>query len=94
MKQSRTMSMVEAATNVAVGFIVAVAAQVLLFPMFGVVIPLADNVRIGVVFTAVSIVRSFVLRRAFEAVRARAERKPPPEGGGAFRSSSANQAMR
>ena len=69
MKQSRRMSLVEALANVAVGFGVAVATQAIVFPLFGLRASLADNLTIGAVFTAVSIARSYALRRAFEAIR-------------------------
>ncbi|GIX11774.1 MAG: hypothetical protein KatS3mg116_3484 [Elioraea sp.] len=71
MKQSRTMSLIEAVANVAVGFGVAVLAQVVLFPLFGLDVTLTDNLLIGAIFTAVSIVRSYALRRLFEAIRIR-----------------------
>ena len=71
MKQSRLMSMIEAVANVAVGYGVAVAAQILVFPVFGLQTTLAQNLRLGLVFTGISLIRSFVLRRVFEAVRAR-----------------------
>ena len=70
-KQSRTMSLVEAVTNVVVGFLLALLTQMAIFPMFGLVVSVADNLVIGGIFTAVSILRSFMLRRVFEAVRAR-----------------------
>jgi hypothetical protein len=70
-KQSRAMSFVEAVTNVIVGFLLALVTQIALFPMFGLVVSLVDNVVIGGIFTAVSILRSFMLRRVFEAIRVR-----------------------
>lgn len=69
MKQSRFVSAVEAATNVAVGFWVAVATQALVFPLFGIHATARDHLAIGGVFTAVSLVRSYMLRRIFEALR-------------------------
>lgn len=69
MKQSRAMSMVEAITNVLVGYLVAVAAQLVVFPLFGLAVSLAENLTIAAVFSLISIARSFVLRRVFEAVR-------------------------
>jgi len=75
MKQSRRMSVVESLANVAVGYAIAVLTQIAVFPIFGLRVSLADNLIIGLVFTIVSIVRSFVLRRVFEEVRVRAERK-------------------
>jgi hypothetical protein len=65
------MSFVEAVTNVVVGFLLALLTQFTLFPLFGLVVSVADNLIIGCVFTAVSVVRSFTLRRLFEAVRVR-----------------------
>lgn len=82
MKQSRFMSLVEAVTNVVVGFGVAVTAQVLVFPVFGIRLPLGTNVQIAVVFTLISIVRSFVLRRIFEAIRIRQQRRQMWQGRG------------
>ncbi len=71
MKQSRWMSLVEAVTNVLVGYGVAVATQWAVFPLFGLHVTLQENLVIGLVFTAVSLVRSYMLRRAFEALRIR-----------------------
>ena len=71
MKQSRWMSLVEAVTNVLVGYGVAVATQWAVFPLFGLHATLQENLLIGLIFTAVSLVRSYVLRRAFEALRVR-----------------------
>ena len=71
MKQSRTMSLAEAVANVAVGYGVAVVTQILIFPMFELHSTLAQNLKIGALFTAISLVRSFTLRRLFEAMRLR-----------------------
>ena len=71
MKQSRLMSLMESLTNVLVGYGVAVVTQMLVFPLFGLVVTVSENMLIGLIFTAVSIVRSYVLRRSFEALRVR-----------------------
>ncbi len=63
------MSMVEAVANVNVGYGVAVATQILIFPVFGVHTTLAQNLKLGLVFTVVSITRSYVLWRVFERLR-------------------------
>jgi len=76
MKQTRIMSLVEAITNVLVGYGVAVIAQILVFPVFGLQTTLIQNLKMGLVFSGVSLARSFALRRIFEAVRVRA----PPSG--------------
>lgn len=59
------MSLVESCVNVAVGYGVAVAAQVAIFPLFGIRVSLTDNMLIGVAFTLVSLGRSYALRRVF-----------------------------
>jgi hypothetical protein len=71
MKQSRRMSAVESIANVLVGYGVALAAQVLVFPLFGMQVTLGQNIQIGLIFTVVSLVRSYALRRVFESIRAR-----------------------
>jgi hypothetical protein len=71
MKQSRLMSLVESLANVLIGYGVAVATQMLLFPLFGVNVTIADNLLMSLAFTAISIVRSYILRRSFEALRVR-----------------------
>lgn len=73
MKQSRSMSLVESLTNVVVGYGIAVATQILVFPLFGLSTTLAENMAMGAIFTVVSIARSFTLRRLFEAARFRSD---------------------
>ena len=69
MKQTRTMSLIEAVTNVIVGYGVAVVTQILIFPVFGLHATLAQNLKMGLVFTVVSIARGYALRRLFEGLR-------------------------
>jgi len=68
------MSFAEALTNVAVGYGIAVATQIAVFPVFGLHASLSDNLLMGAVFTLVSIVRSYSLRRLFEEIRVRRSR--------------------
>jgi hypothetical protein len=65
MTQSRKMSLIETITSTAIGYSVAVATQLTVFPLFGINIPLQDNLAIGAIFTVVSIVRGYVVRRVF-----------------------------
>ena len=67
--QSRRASIIESLANVSIGYAVAVSAQIAIFPLFGVHIALADNLVIGGLFTVVSIVRSYAVRRGFERLR-------------------------
>lgn len=63
--QSRTMSLVEALTNVVVGYSVAVLTQMTVFPWYGMHATLDQNLTMGLIFTVVSLVRSYALRRLF-----------------------------
>ncbi len=71
MKQSRVMSMVEAVTNVVVGYVLAIATQIAVFPRFGIETGLAEHLTIGLAFVGVSLVRGYLLRRLFERIRTR-----------------------
>ena len=78
--QSRTASLVEAGANVLVGYIVALLAQQLVFPLFGIHTTLAQDSAIAAAFTAVSLARSY-LRRLFERIgTGRGERRLPARG--------------
>lgn len=63
--QSKTASAIEAVVNVVVGYGVAVAAQALIFPLFNIHVSTGEHLVIGGLFTVVSLVRSYTLRRIF-----------------------------
>ncbi len=63
--QTRLMSLVEAGANIAVGYLVAVLTQMLVFPLFGLHTTLGENLLIGGLFTIASLIRGYVLRRLF-----------------------------
>jgi hypothetical protein len=65
------MSAVESVANVTLGYFVAVGAQLLIFPAFGLAVDMKDNLLIGGAFTCVSLARSYALRRLFERFRHR-----------------------
>lgn len=66
MTQSRTMSLVETAANVIFGYVLAIATQILVFPVFGIETGLAEHMTIGLAFVGVSLARGYLLRRLFE----------------------------
>lgn len=68
-RQSRPISLLEAVANVVVGYGLAVATQMFVFPMFGLQASVSQNLLIGGLFTVVSICRSYCLRRLFERAR-------------------------
>lgn len=63
--QTRLQSLLESILNVAIGFLVALGAQLLMFPWFGIRIPLSQNLAIGAIFTVISIARGYAVRRLF-----------------------------
>lgn len=65
MMQTRIQSFIESCINVAIGYGVALASQMLVFPIFGINIPLSSNLAIGAIFTVISIARSYAVRRIF-----------------------------
>ena len=77
MKQSHAMSLIESVANLIVGYGVAVFTQILIFPFFGLHTTVAQNLKMGAVFTVVSVARSFALRRVFEAIRFASEKRTP-----------------
>lgn len=67
MQQTRLGSLIESAMNIAIGYVVALASQIAIFPMFDIHITMSTNLWIGAWFTAISLVRSYVIRRWFNA---------------------------
>lgn len=65
MSQSRRMSAAESVANVAVGYGIALLTQVMVFGALEIPVSLGQNLWIGAVFTVVSLVRSYLLRRVF-----------------------------
>lgn len=65
MPQSRKASLAESLVNVLIGYGIAICAQAVIFPWFGIHVSLQENLLIGLAFTVVSIVRSYALRRLF-----------------------------
>ena len=65
MTQTRRRSLTEALVNTATGFVLSAVVTAIVFPLFGYPIRLADNLAITAIFTAVSILRGYAVRRAF-----------------------------
>lgn len=69
MSQSRLGSIAEACANIAVGFSINYAANMCIFPIFGMHISPGNNFLLGLIYTVISLVRSFVLRRYFNGLK-------------------------
>ena len=59
------MSLVETLVNVAVGFLISLMSQIVIFHAYDVRLSLGDNVAITLWFTVISVVRSYTIRRVF-----------------------------
>jgi len=65
MNQSKFQSFVESLVNIAIGYGMAVVTQIGIFPLFGIYIPLHSNFMMAAIFTLISLVRSYFIRRWF-----------------------------
>lgn len=65
--QTRLGSLIEAFMNVLIGFGINFCANLVILPLFGYTPSLMDNFQIGLLYTVVSIARSYAIRRWFNA---------------------------
>lgn len=63
--QSKLMSAVEAFFSTIIGFGIAMTAQIIIFPYYGIHISMVENIEITGLFTVISIARQYVIRRLF-----------------------------
>jgi hypothetical protein len=63
--QTRTGAFVEAWANVAIGYGINLAANLAVLPMFGFNVTIVDAAGIGLIFTVISVARSYFVRRIF-----------------------------
>jgi hypothetical protein len=67
--QSRRASLIESMTNIAIGFVVSMLVWMLIVaPLYGLPNDAKTNFTITAIFTVTSIIRSYMLRRVFNAV--------------------------
>lgn len=71
------MSLVEAAANVIVGFALAMVTQVAVFPVFDLSLSTPQALLTSAIFTVISLLRSFALRRLFEGMRTKRRARAP-----------------
>lgn len=67
--QTKLGSFAEAWANIAVGFGINFTANMLVLPIFGFQVTASDAFGIGIIFTAISLARSYVLRRWFNGLK-------------------------
>ena len=63
--QSKLESLTEAVINTFIGFVIAFISQLVFFPIVGIEVTLEQNFILNVLFTLVSIIRTYVIRRYF-----------------------------
>ena len=63
--QTKIQSLIESGINILIGYLVALISQLVVFPQFGINIPLTDNLLIGFWFTVISLIRGYAVRRWF-----------------------------
>ncbi len=69
--QSRRMSLIEAVANILVGYGLAVLTQIVVFPMFGLQVSVSENFLLAALFTGISLIRGYTLRRLFNTLAAK-----------------------
>ena len=63
--QSKKQSFIESLINILIGYLTALISQILIFPLFNIYVTFQDNLLIGLYFTIISLVRSYLVRRYF-----------------------------
>lgn len=70
MSQSRLGSVTESLTNIVIGFSLNFAANMIILPLFGFsTLTAAKNFELGILYTGISLARSYVLRRYFNGLK-------------------------
>jgi hypothetical protein len=76
MAQTKLGSFVEAWANIVVGFSINFVANMTILPWFGFKVSAGSAFEIGLIFTVISLVRSYVLRRWFNGLKFGHDSKP------------------
>ncbi len=63
--QSKTQSLIESIANICIGYAVALVSQIVVFPIVGVQASLGQNIQIGLYFTVIALIRTYLIRRWF-----------------------------
>ena len=65
MSQSRRMSLIETVASIAIGFAVSLVLTAIVLPAYGLPVTFAQNLQITAAFTVASVIRGYLVRRAF-----------------------------
>lgn len=72
--QSRLQSLAESTLNVGIGLVVALTGQWVMFPLVGLAASPRQHLHLAIGFTVLSLLRSYGLRRLFNALALRRSR--------------------
>jgi hypothetical protein len=67
MEQTKLGSFYESLINIIIGWTINFTANMTIFPLFGWEISVEQNILIGTIYTVISLVRSYIIRRWFNA---------------------------
>lgn len=65
MAQTKLLSFIEVITNTIIGFGIAMCVQTIVFPLYGLHVSHTTNFQMTMIFTVVSVIRSYIIRRWF-----------------------------
>ena len=63
--QTKKWSMIESVTSVGIGLVIGVILNMLVLPLFDYNITVTDSLLVSLIFTVVSVVRGYLIRRFF-----------------------------
>ena len=63
--QTKRQSAIESLTSTTIGIIIGIVLNLTILPIFGYPVSVVDSLWISVIFTAVSVIRSYAVRRIF-----------------------------
>ena len=63
--QTKKQSLIESLTSTTIGIIIGIVLNLTILPIFGYPVSLSDSLWISVIFTVISIIRSYIIRRWF-----------------------------
>ena len=63
--QSKKQSLIESLTSTTIGIIIGIVLNLTILPIFGYPVSVVDSLWISVIFTVISIIRSYIIRRWF-----------------------------
>ena len=63
--QTKKQSLIESLTSTTIGIMIGIVLNLTILPIFGYPVSLSDSLWISVIFTVISIIRSYIIRRWF-----------------------------